>query len=401
MPHAPDGVTAPGNNNDHRASFLKTIGIIMNGATGRICSTQHLKSALVAIRDEGGLVVGDERVMPRLLLVGRDEDRLGRVARELGVEEWSTDLDAALSDPSFEVFFDAAATSLRPQTLRKAIAAGKHIYTEKPVAPDVSEGLELLRLMQEAGVRHGCVEDKLFLPGFRKLAYLRDIGFFGRVISFRLEFGWWVFDGETTPAQRPSWNYRSTGGGGLTLDMYPHWRYLIEGILGPVDRLVSSNRTAVPRRIDEAGQAYDVDVDDVATNILEMASGATGSIQSSWATRVRRDDLVTFQVDGTHGSAVATLHRCHVQSLAQTPKLAGFNANVDVKADYLDGWGEVADLETFKNPYRMGWEAYLRHLVLGTPPAATFEDGVRDVQFAEACNLSSREKRWVEMETLA
>jgi predicted dehydrogenase len=382
-------------------SRVKTIGIIANGATGRICSTQHLKNALVAIRDEGGVSIGDERVMPRLLLVGRNADRLGRIAGELGVESWTTDLDAALSDQAYEVFFDAAATSQRPAALRKAIAAGKHIYTEKPVAPSVHEGQELLKLIEARGLRHGCVEDKLYLPGFRKLAYLRDIGFFGQIISFKLEFGWWVFDGSNTSSQRPSWNYKSTGGGGLTLDMYPHWRYLVEGILGPVERLVSANRTAIARRIDEFSEAYDVDVDDTALNILQMASGATGMIQSSWATRVRRDDLVTFQVDGTKGSAVATLHKCFVQSLAQTPKIPGFNANMDVGADYRRAWGEVDDLEIYRNPYRMGWEAYLRHLVSGSPIIATFAAGIRDVQFAQACNLSSRERRWVDMEAVA
>ena len=380
---------------------MKTIGIIANGATGRICSTQHLRNALVAIRDEGGLDIGDERLMPRLLLVGRDEERLARVAADLGVEDWSTDLDAALSDRSYEIFFDAAATSQRPASLRKAIAAGKHIYTEKPVAPNVAEGQDLLRLMEDAGVRHGCVEDKLYLPGFRKLAYLRDIGFFGRIIGFKLDFGWWVFDGENTPSQRPSWNYRSTGGGGLTLDMHPHWRYLIEGILGPVERLVAANYTSIPRRFDEASKPYEVDVDDTALNILELASGARGVVQTSWATRVRRDDLVTLQVDGTHGSAVATLHRCYVQSLAETPKIAGFNANVDIRADYRAAWGEVGDLEPYRNPYRMGWEAFLRHLATGAPISASFAAGVRDVQFAEACNRSSRERRWVEMEMSA
>ncbi len=378
--------------------MAKDVGIIVHGATGRICATQHLRNALVPMRDEGGLAVGDETVVPRILLVGRNEERLAAVARDLGVADWTTDLDGALGDPGYSVFFDAAATSERPRVLRKAIAAGKHIYAEKPVAPDVATGLGLLSQMRERGLVHGCVEDKLFLPGMRKLAFLKESGFFGRVIGFRLEFGWWVFDGQHVPSQRPSWNYRSTGGGGLTLDMYTHWRYMIEAVLGPVARLVSATTTAIPERVDEAGRPYAVDVDDTALNILELESGACGTIQSSWATRVRRDDLVTFQVDGTHGSAVATLHRCHVQSLAETPRLPGFNANVDIGADYRAGWGEVPDLFAYRNPYRMGWEAFLRHLVGGAPFASGFEAGVRDVQFAEACNRSAAERRWVELD---
>ncbi len=380
---------------------MRTIGIIMNGATGRICSTQHLQNGLAAIRAEGGIEIGGERVMPRPLLLGRNAEALARVAAEYDVPDYTTDFDAALSDPAFEVFFDAASTQQRPTALRRAIAAGKHIYTEKPVAPTLAEGREILALIRAAGLRHGCVEDKLWLPGFRKLAWLRDLGFFGKVIAFRLEFGWWVFDGNLTASQRPSWNYRSTGGGGLTLDMYPHWRYLIEAILGPVHRLTSLTATAQPMRVDEAGERFAVDVDDTTATLLEMESGALGTIQSSWATRVRRDDLMTLQIDGTLGSAVATLHRCYVQPLAQTPKIPGFNVNADIGADYRAGWGEVADLEPYRNPYRMGWESFLRHLVEGTPAAAGFEAGLRDVQFAAACVESARARNWIEMDATA
>jgi predicted dehydrogenase len=375
----------------------RRLGIIVNGATGRIGSTQHLRNALVPIRDEGGLVVGDDRIVPDILLVGRDADRLQRVAAEHRIEAWTTDLEAALGDDDRTVFFDAAATSQRPETLRRAIEAGKHIYTEKPVARTVAEGEALLAMIRAADLVHGAVEDKLFLPGFRKLAHLRDIGFFGRVLQFKLEFGWWVFDGEHVPAQRPSWNYRRSGGGGLTLDMYPHWRYLIEGILGPVRRLVAATRTSIPERIDEAGSRYAVDVDDTAANILELRSGALGIVQCSWATRVRRDDLVTFQVDGTGGSAVATLHRCHIQPLAGTPRIPGFNANADIGADYRAGWTEVPDLGPYRNPYRMGWEAYLKHLATGAQFDSGFDAGLRDVRFAEACLASAAEGRWVDM----
>lgn len=349
------------------------------------------------IRDEGGLVVGDDRIVPDILLVGRDPERLARVAAEHRIDAWTTDLDAALGESDRTVFFDAAATSQRPETLGRAISAGKHVYTEKPVARSVEEGEALLASIRAAGLAHGAVEDKLFLPGFRKLAHLHDIGFFGRVLQFKLEFGWWVFDGEHVPAQRPSWNYRVAGGGGLTLDMYPHWRYLIEGILGPVRRLVTSVRTAIPERVDETGARYAVDVDDTAANILELASGAIGVVQCSWATRVRRDDLVTFQVDGTLGSAVATLHRCHIQPLAGTPRIPGFNANVDIGADYRAGWSEVPDFEAWRNPYRMGWEGFLKHLAAGAPFASGFDAGLRDVRFAAACLESAATGRWVDM----
>src|SRR4051794_31715536 len=293
---------------------VKEVGIIVNGATGRIASTQHLANGLVSIRAEGGLAAGSDRIMPRLLLLGRDAQRLGEVAQRFGIDAWTTDLDEALAKPGYTVFFDAAATRQRVTVLSKAIAAGKHIYSEKPVAPTVAEGLALLQAANARGLKHGAVEDKIYLPGLQKLTALAAQGFFGRVTGFRLDFGWWVFDGRDRPSQRPSWNYRSDGGGGLTLDMYPHWRYVIERILGPIRRVVAARATAIPERVDESGAPYKVDVDDTSVTLAELASGAVGTIICSWATRVRRDDLLTLQIDGTGGSAVAGLHRCWMQS---------------------------------------------------------------------------------------
>lgn len=378
----------------------RTIGIIIHGASGRIASTQHLQNALAAIRREGGLPVGSERVMPYLLLVGRDAERLAAVAKAQGIDHWSTDLDGALGDPGYAIFFDAAATSQRLPLLQRAVAAGKHIYAEKPVAPSAAEGLALVRAAEARGLKHGAVEDKVHLPGLQKLAYLVDSGFFGRIVGFRLEFGWWVFDGVHTPAQRPSWNYQKAGGGGLLSDMYPHWRYIIEGIIGRIRAVVSASWTATPERVDERGMRYGVDVEDSAATLVELENGAFGTILSSWATRVRRDDLLTLQVDGTLGSALATLHKCHVQPLAQTPKIAAFDINTDIDADYGAGWGRVPDLQPVRNGYRVGWEGFLRHVVADAPFGSDLRAGIRDVQLAEACQRSMAERRWVALEPL-
>jgi predicted dehydrogenase len=373
----------------------RTIGIILNGATSRIGSTQHLKNALAPIRAEGGLAVGADRVMPRVLLVGRDADRLGALAREHRVEGFSTDLDAALSDPAYEVLFDAAVTHQRQATLAKAIAAGKQIYSEKPVAETVAEARALLAAMNARGLKHAAVEDKQYLPGLRKLATLAESGFFGRVVGFKLEFGWWVFDGFEERGQRPSWNYRKAGGGGLILDMYSHFRYVIEAVLGPIRRVITVAATTAPERVDENGERYAVDVEDHAMTLVELQSGAVGSIVASWATRVRRDDLLTFQVDGTRGSAAAGLHRCWAQSIADTPKVAAFNPMVDLGIDYLSRWQEVPAAGPYANPYRIGWEEYLRHLVAGTPLRSDFAAGIRDVALAEACYRSRESGAWV------
>ena len=378
-----------------------TIGIIVHGATGRIGSTQHLKNALTPIRAEGGLAVGGDRIMPQLILVGGDKERLAAIARENGGAAWTTDLDAALSDPTYTVLFDAAATHQRKATLEKGIAAGKHIYAEKPVAVTVAEGRALLAQITARGLKHGAVEDKQYLPGMRKLSALAQAGFFGRILGFRLEFGWWVFDGFDEPCQRPSWNYRKAGGGGLLLDMYSHFRYLIEGLLGPIHRVVTSAAIAMAERVDEAGMRYAVDVEDQATTLIELASGTTGAIIASWATRVRRDDLMTFQIDGTKGSAIAGLHRCYMQPLADTPKTAAFNPTVDLAIDYRARWQEAPAAGPYLNPYRVGWEDFLRHLVAGAPLSSDFAAGVRDVAFAEACWRSAHEGNWVSFDDAA
>jgi predicted dehydrogenase len=377
---------------------VREVGIIVNGATGRIASTQHLANALLPIRAEGGLAVGDDRIEPHLLLVGRDHERLATLARNNGIDRWTTDLDAALSDPGFSIFFDAAATVQRVPVLTKAIAAGKHIYTEKPVALSVSEGMSLLAAARARNLKHGAVEDKIFLPGLQKLGQLGERKFFGRVTGFRLDFGWWVFDGFERKSQRPSWNYQRKGAGGLTMDMYPHWRYVIESILGPIRRIVAATATAIPQRADESGARYDVDVDDTSLTLAELEGGAVGTIVCSWATRVRRDDLLTFQIDGTGGSAVAGLHRCWAQSAGDTPEVRHINPMVDIGFDYRRDWTEVSGPAVHTNPYRVGWERFLKHVVADAPLLSDLSAGVRDVKLVEACYRSAAEGKWITLD---
>ena len=372
----------------------QTIGIIVNGATGRIGSTQHLANALIPIIEESGLAAGSGRLLPRLLLLGRNPERLAAVARTHNVADWSSDLAVALSDPAYTIFFDAAATQGRVAVLEKAIAAGKHVYCEKPVAPTAAQGHALLQQATARRLRHGVVEDKIHLPGLQKLAALRQSGALGHIVGFRLEFGWWVFDGRDRPCQRPSWNYRA--GGGLILDMYPHWRYVIETLVGRIVRVASAQWVATPERLDEAGTRYAVEVEDAAATLVEIEGGVFGTIASSWATRVRRDDLFTLQVDGTSGSAVAGLHRCHLQAARETPAIAHFDVMQDIAADYRSGWSETPPLSSYCNPYRVGWERFLRHVAIQTPMPSDFAAGVRDVAFAEACHHSMAERRWIE-----
>ncbi|MBP0463986.1 Gfo/Idh/MocA family oxidoreductase [Roseomonas sp. PWR1] len=378
----------------------RRIGIVMHGVTGRIGTNQHLVNSILAIRREGGLPLSNgDRLMPDPILVGRNVEKLQALAATTGIERWTTDLDAALADPQDEIFFDSAYTATRPALARRAIAAGKHIYLEKPVAPTLEEVLDLRRAAEAAGVKHAVVQDKLFLPGLAKLRLLKDQGFFGRLLSVRIDFGWWVFDGEQVPAQRSSWNYRLADGGGLVLDMFPHWRYIMEGLFGRPTSVTCHIRTAQPHRRDERGRPYTVDVEDEARALLELEDGVVAEINASWANRVRRDDLLTITAEGTLGSAVAGLHRCVVQPLSTTPKPV-WNVDVPAAQDLYAQWAPVPDLLPLKNSYRMAWEAFLRHVAEDGPNRASLIEAAKGLQLIEACHASHRERRWIDLPDL-
>ena len=377
----------------------RPIGIVIEGATGRLGTTQHLRS-LMAIRAEGGLPLdGGHRLVPEPFLLGRNPTRLAALAAANGGLNWSTERDTCLADPGIAIYFDASATGGRPERAGAAIDAGKHVYLEKPIAETLPEALALARRAQCAGLESGVVQDKLFLPGLRKLRKLYDADFFGRVLSIRLDFGWWVFDGELDPAQRPSWNYRKETGGGLVLDMFAHWRYIFDRLLGEIKVVSCRHLTAQPRRRDEAGRSYDVDVEDHAFATFELTSGILAQVSSSWASRVKRDDLLQIQVDGTLGSAVCGLHRCFVQPLVATPR-PFFDPERPQSMVFDEQWQELPDLEPLRNGYRAGWESFLRHVAEGAPFPSPLLEGVKGVQLAEACHQSNRERRWIDLPPL-
>ena len=377
----------------------RPIGIVIEGATGRLGTTQHLRS-LMAIRAEGGLPLGGgDSLVPEPVLLGRNPTRLAALAAANGGLKWSTERDAYLTDPDIAIYFDASATGGRPERAGAAIAAGKHVYLEKPIAETLPEALALARRAQRAGLKNGVVQDKLFLPGLQKLRKLYDSDFFGQVLSIRLDFGWWVFDGELHPAQRPSWNYRKETGGGLVLDMFAHGRYIFDRLLGEIRAVSCSHTTAIPRRRDERGNGYEVDVEDSAFATFELAGGVLAQVSSSWASRVKRDDLLQIQVDGTLGSAVCGLHRCFVQPLVATPK-PFFDPERPQSMLFDEQWQELPDVEPFRNGYRAGWELFLGHVVGGAPFPSPLLEGAKGVQLAEACHQSNRERRWIDLPEL-
>ncbi|GAB3473347.1 Gfo/Idh/MocA family protein [Nocardiopsis coralliicola] len=379
----------------------RPIGIVMNGVTGRMGYRQHLLRSILAIREQGGVPAADGSVLwPEPVLVGRSEDKLRALAEQHGLTEWTTDLHAALARSDTEVYFDAQVTSARADAIRAAVAAGLHIYTEKPIAEDTEESLALARLAEQAGVKHGVVQDKLFLPGLRKLKRLVDGGFFGRILSVRGEFGYWVFEGDWQEAQRPSWNYRAEDGGGLILDMFCHWRYVLDGVIAPVRSVQALGATHIPERIGEDGAAYKATADDAAYAIFELDGGVIAQVNSSWTTRVFRDELVEFQVDGTEGSAVAGLRRCRVQHRAATPK-PEWNPDLPAAHDFRAQWQEVPDNADFGNGFRAQWEMFLRHVADDAPFPWDFYAGARGVQLAELGLRSWAEGRRIEVPELA
>jgi predicted dehydrogenase len=379
---------------------METIGIILNGVTGRMGTNQHLIRSILAIREQGGVEVRPgEWVMPDPCLVGRNRLKLDALAERFGLARVSTDLDAALSDPYNQIYFDSQLTRLRAPAVRAAIAAGKAIYCEKPTAEALPEALALYQAAKAAGVKNGVVQDKLFLPGLLKLRYLIEGGVLGRLLSVRGEFGYWVFDGYRQPTQRPSWNYRKEEGGGIILDMFPHWRYVIDGLFGPIRALSCLATTHVDQRVDEQGSEYPCTAEDAVYATFELENGVLCQFNSSWAVRVRRDDLLTLQVDGTEGSAVAGLRECYLQHNAFTPKPV-WNPDLPSPIDFFETWQRMPDNQVYENAFKVQWEQFLRHVVAGAPFPWTLLEGAKGVQLAELGLESWAQRRWVDVPAL-
>ena len=377
------------------------LGIIMNGVTGRMGTHQHLARSIIPIRDQGGVALKNgDRVLPDPILVGRDEAKLAALAAAHGISRFTTNLDAALADGRDSLFFDAATTQLRPTLLAKAIDAGKHVYCEKPVATDLEQAVAIVRKARAAGVRHGVVQDKLFLPGLRKLKLLIYSGFFGRILAVRGEFGYWVFEGDLQAAQRPSWNYRREDGGGMILDMLCHWRYVLDNIFGKVISVSCLGATHIKERVDESGARYKVTADDAAYATFRLDGDIIAHFNCSWATRVRRDDLLCLQVDGTHGSAVAGLQQVRIQQRMATPRPV-WNPDVKQPLDFYADWQLLPEGEAYDNGFKVQWEAFLRHVAEGEPYHWDLVEGAKGVQLV-ACALQSwKERRWVDVANLA
>jgi predicted dehydrogenase len=378
----------------------RTIGVVMNGVTGRMGTNQHLVRSILAIRRQGGLPLPDGgRVVPEPLLVGRSEAKLRSLAEEHDLEGWTTDLDGALAEPGHSIYFDAQATAVRAGAVEKAIAAGKHVYCEKPSAADLDSALRIARLAREAGVKHGVVQDKLFLPGLRKLRALVDGAFFGRILSVRGEFGYWVFEGPDPPPQRPSWNYRAEDGGGILADMFSHWRYVLDRVIAPVRSVYALAATHIGERVDEAGVPYRCTAEDAAYAVFELEGGVVAQLNSSWCVRVDRDELLELQVDGTEGSAVAGLRDCRVQTRGDTPR-AVWNPDVPNPLRFRDSWVEFADDGDHDNAFKAQWELFLRHVASDAPFPWDLFEGARGVQLAELATRSWRERRALDVPDL-
>jgi predicted dehydrogenase len=381
----------------------RRVGIVMNGVTGRMGLRQHLERSIVAIREQGGILAADgSTIIPEPVLVGRNEAKLRRIADQYGLTRWTTDLSEALAEPDVEIYFDSQLTQLREKGVRAAVEAGKAIYCEKPIAEGLAAAVDLARLVRDAGLKNGVVQDKLSLPGLRKLKRLVDGGFFGQILSVRGEFGYWVFEGDWQVAQRPAWNYKREEGGGIVVDMFCHWRYVLDQIFAPVRSVYCQGATHIPTRYDEQGRAYDATAEDAAYGIFELDGGIIAQLNSSWTTRVFRDELVEFQVDGTEGSAVAGLRNCRAQHRSATPKPV-WNPDLPATEPFRDQWLDVPDNEVFDNGFKVQWEMFLRHVVdtaEDVPFPWDFVEGAKGVQLAELGLQSWREGRKLEVPEL-
>ncbi len=379
-----------------------TLGIILNGVTGRMGTNQHLIRSILAIREQGGVTLpSGESVQVDPILTGRNAEKLRKLAETHDVPRFSTDLDAALADDANQIFFDASSTLHRAKFVEMAAKAGKAIYCEKPTAVELKEAVRLARVCRDARVKNGVVQDKLWLPGLRKAQTLINQGFFGQILSVRGEFGYWVFTGheENQPAQRPSWNYREEDGGGIIIDMLCHWRYVLDNLFGPVEAVSCLGATHIPERIAEDGQTYPATADDACYATFRIQGGIVAQFNSSWTVRVRRDDLFTMQIDGTLGSAVVGLRKCWVQPLGATPKPI-WNPDIEQPIDFFGGWQEVPDATVYDNAFKIQWEKFIRHVAADEPFPWDLMEGAKGVQLAEAGLKSWKEQKWAPLETL-
>lgn len=384
-----------------KSGQIQRVGIAMNGVTGRMGMQQHLMRSIVAIRAQGGIEIGDDgMIMPEPVLVGRNPDKLRRLAEQAQVARWTTDVEEPLADANVSIYFDAQSTARRFEAVARAIECGKHVYCEKPTALNTGDALELYRRANAKNVKHGVVQDKLWLPGLQKLKQLRDNGFFGEILSVRGEFGYWVFAGDRTPSQRPSWNYRKEAGGGIILDMFAHWRYVLDNLLGEVRAVSCVGATHIPTRWDEQGQSYSCTADDAAYATFELDGGVIAQFNSSWAVRVRRDDLLTLQVDGTEGSAVAGLRDCWIQPGSATPRPV-WKPDVDYPHSFYDDWERVPGEGKYDNAFKAQWELFLRHVVLDEPFPWNLLAGAKGVQLAEKAYESWAKRCWVDVPPLS
>ncbi|MGH2827720.1 MAG: Gfo/Idh/MocA family protein [Actinomycetota bacterium] len=378
----------------------RRLGVIMNGVTGRMGKNQHLLRSIMAIREEGGVALSDGSfVQPDPLLVGRNPEKVESLAREVGLEEWTTDLGSALANTDYPVYFDAQITSLRADAVRAALEAGKHVYCEKPLAEDLDTALDLARMAAKLEAKSGVVQDKLFLPGLVKLRELIDSGFFGRILSVKGDFGYWVFEGHDQEPQRPSWNYRHEDGGGIILDMFPHWHYVLTGLFGRIDSLTCVGATHIDERVDENGRGYAATADDAAYATFRLADGVIAQMNSSWCTRVDRDDLLTLQVDGTNGSAIAGLRECKIQSAKDTPR-ATWNPDLPNSLDFHSGWTEVPDSINYENGFKEQWTSFIAHVVEDSPFPWDLLQAARGIQLVDLALKSWRDGCWVRVEEL-
>jgi predicted dehydrogenase len=379
---------------------MHRLGIIMNGVTGRMGTNQHLERSIVSLRNQGGVRLRDgSTVQLEPVLVGRNEEKLKSLAGKYSLERWSTNLDECLSDPNNQIYFDAQATNLRRDSVERAIAAGKHVYCEKPLTPTLAESLGLASAAKSANVKCGIVQDKLFLPGLLKLKQVLESGLLGRILAVTGDFGYWVFEGDEQPTQRPSWNYRKEDGGGIILDMFPHWQYLLENLFGKVKAVSCIAATQIPERVDEAGKRYKATADDAVYTTFELDDGVLVQLNSSWCTRVNRDDLLILQVDGTQGSAAAGLRECKVQDRISTPR-AVWNPDAADANDYRAAWKRVPGAASYENAFRLQWEMFVRHVMEDAPFPHDFLQAARGVQLVETGLQSWRERRWVDVPAL-
>jgi predicted dehydrogenase len=363
---------------------VSTVGVGLLGTAFMGRAHAHAYRTLLAMAEPLPAAVTLEAV------AGRDPDRTATFAERFGVARPVTDWRAVVEDPAVTVFDNVGPNHLHAEPTLAALAAGKHVVCEKPLALDSREAWSLLMAARHAGVKHMCAFNYRFVPAVKLARELIGEGRLGEIRHFRARY---LQDWLVDPAAEVTWRLRSDhAGSGALGDLGSHIIDLARFLVGEIAYVAGATQTFVPERRGERA-----DVDEAFQAIVGFQGGASGTLEASRVCPGRENSLV-FEVNGTDGSLVFDLERLNelwVYRGDGPRQLRGMERVLatDPSQPGLAGWwppGHVLGWEhSFIDELHHFLSAVITDAEVG-PDGATFEDGYRAAVVCDAVLASAR-----------